>query len=54
MKGSISAGVFFVIVGVVFLLEAAGVWEVPSGYLIPALVIALGAALLVGGATDRT
>lgn len=54
MKGAITAGIFFIIVGAVFLLEAAGVWEVPSGYLIPALVIALGVALLVGGATDRT
>ena len=54
MRGSITAGVFFIIAGAVFLLEAAGVWEVPSGYLLPAAVIALGVALLVGGATDRT
>jgi len=53
MKGSITAGVFFVIVGVVYLLEAAGVWDIPSGYLLPAALIALGVALLVGGAADR-
>ena len=54
MKGSITAGVFFIIVGIVFLMEAAGVWTVPAGYLIPALVIGLGVALLVSGTADRS
>jgi fucose permease len=54
MKGSITAGVFFIIVGIVFLLDAAGVWSVPSGYIIPALVIGLGVALLVSGTADRS
>jgi hypothetical protein len=54
MRTSIAAGAFFIIVGVVFLLDAAGLWTVPSGYLIPAFVIALGIALLVGGVADRT
>ena len=54
MKGSITAGVFFIIVGIVFLIEAAGVWTVPAGYLIPALVIGLGVALLVSGTADRS
>jgi fucose permease len=53
MKGSITAGVFFIIVGIVFLLDAASVWSVPSGYMVPALVIGLGVALLVSGTTDR-
>ncbi|MFZ0493362.1 MAG: hypothetical protein WAM81_09260 [Acidimicrobiia bacterium] len=53
MKGSITAGVFFIIVGIVFLLQAAGVWTVPSSYLVPALVIGLGVALLVSGTADR-
>jgi hypothetical protein len=54
MKGSITAGVFFIIVGIVFLLDAAGIWSVPSGYIIPALVIGLGVALLVSGTADRS
>lgn len=53
MKGSITAGVFFIIVGIVFLLDAAGIWSVPSGYIIPALVIGLGVSLLVSATTDR-
>lgn len=53
MKGSITAGVFFIIVGIVFLLDAAGIWSVPSGYIIPALVIGLGVSLLVSATADR-
>ena len=33
--------------------DAASVWSVPSGYMVPALVIGLGVALLVSGTTDR-
>ena len=54
MKGSITAGVFFVIIGIVFLLDAADIWTVPSGYLLPAIIIALGVALLIGATSDRS
>jgi hypothetical protein len=54
MRGSITAGVFFIIIGIVFLLDAADVWAVPSGYLVPALVIALGVAILMGGTRERS
>jgi hypothetical protein len=47
-RGSFVAGLFFVIVGVVFLLERLGVWDLRATYLWPILLIGLGASILVG------
>lgn len=49
----ISAGVLFVIVGVVFLLEELDVWEVRAATILPLLLIALGLSVLVGWATGN-
>jgi Domain of unknown function (DUF5668) len=44
---SIVAGVFFVLAGVLFLLDRLGVLEVQGRYLWPALLIAVGAGVLM-------
>lgn len=44
---SVRAGVFFVLAGVLFLLDRAGVLEVRGRYLWPALLIAVGAGVLL-------
>lgn len=42
-------GAFFVLAGVAFLLERLDVWELRLRHLAPALLIALGIAVLLGG-----
>jgi hypothetical protein len=44
---SIVAGVFFVLAGVLFLLDRLGVLEVRGRYLWPTLLIAVGAGVLM-------
>lgn len=44
---SIVAGVFFVLAGVLFLLDRLGILEVRGRYLWPALLIAVGAGVLM-------
>lgn len=54
---SIGAGVFFLLVGVVFLLDELDVWQVRLSFVLPLLLIAVGLALVLGWAastaTDR-
>ncbi len=47
--GALAMGVFFVVVGAVFLAEAAGVWQLGPGQIWPLLLIGLGVAVLVSG-----
>jgi hypothetical protein len=46
---SLVAGVLFVLAGVVFLLDALGVWELRGDYLVPIGLIVLGLAVLASG-----
>jgi hypothetical protein len=46
-------GIFFVIAGVVFLLERLAIWDFEFRYVAPLLLIALGVAVLLGGRGDR-
>jgi hypothetical protein len=46
-SGALGFGIFFVVVGVVFLLERLGVLEVRAAVVWPLLLIVLGLALLV-------
>lgn len=47
-------GIFFVVVGVGFLLDRLDVWNLRVRYLIPLLLIALGVAILLGGRGARS
>lgn len=48
-------GVFFIVAGGLFLLEELGAFDLRARYVLPVLVIAVGAAVLIGGrtSTDR-
>jgi hypothetical protein len=47
-------GIFFVLVGVGFLLDRLDLWNLRARYVLPLLLIALGAAILVGGRAGRS
>jgi cell wall-active antibiotic response 4TMS protein YvqF len=47
-RGAIVLGVFFVVVGLGFLLDRLDVWTIQPKYLPPLLLIALGVAVLLG------
>jgi hypothetical protein len=53
-RTAVAFGVFFVAAGVAFLLEGLEVWNLELRMLAPALLIALGFAVLVGGRTERS
>ena len=42
-------GVFFIVAGIAFLLERLDVWTLRGRYILPILLIVLGAAILLGG-----
>ena len=46
---SLVAGVLFVLAGVVFLLDALGLWELRGDYLVPLGLIVLGLAVAASG-----
>jgi uncharacterized membrane protein (UPF0136 family) len=48
-RSGVVFGVFFVIAGIVFLLDRTGALELGIRTLAPVLLIALGVAVLVGG-----
>lgn len=48
-RAALVFGVFFIVAGVAFLLERLDVWELKLRHLVPALLIALGVAVLLGG-----
>ena len=41
-RGSVVAGVFFILVGAAFLLQELDVWDLKAVYVLPVLLIALG------------
>lgn len=53
-RSALAFGVFFVAAGIAFLLERLDVWDLELRMLAPALLIALGFAVLVGGRTGRS
>lgn len=52
-RGAIVFGLFFVVVGVAFLLDRLDVWTIEARYLPPVLLIALGVAVLLGARRSR-
>lgn len=47
-------GIFFVVAGIAFLLDRLDVWHPRARYVVPLVLIALGAAILVGGRGGRS
>ena len=52
-RASLVAGVFFIVAGAMFLLDRLGVFELRLRVLAPALLIAIGVAVLLGGRGSR-
>jgi fatty acid desaturase len=52
-RSALVTGVFFVVAGIVFLLEALDVWDLSLRVLGPVLLIALGVAVVLGGRTRQ-
>jgi hypothetical protein len=50
---SLIVGVLFVLAGIVFLLDALGVWRLRGDYLVPLWLIVLGLAVLASGLPVR-
>jgi hypothetical protein len=48
-RTALLAGVIFVVIGVVFLLEQLDVYELRAVYVWPVVLIAVGVAVLLGG-----
>ncbi len=42
-------GIFFIVAGIAFLLDRLDVWTLQARYVLPLLLIVLGAAILLGG-----
>ncbi len=54
-RGSIVAGVVFILVGTAFLLQELDLWDLKAVYVFPVLLIALGIAVILGGTgRDKT
>jgi len=53
-RGSVVAGVFFILVGAAFLLEELDVWNLRAVYVLPVLLIAIGVAVILGGTSHQT
>lgn len=47
-RTALLAGLVFIVVGCVFLLERLGVIDVPASFVLPVLLVALGVGLLMG------
>ena len=52
-RAALVAGSFFIVAGVLFLLDRVGAFELELRMLAPILLIALGAAVLLGGRSGR-
>jgi membrane-bound ClpP family serine protease len=48
-RTALLAGLIFVVLGVVFLLEQLDVFELRAAYVWPVVLIAIGVAVLLGG-----
>ena len=47
--GTFVAGLMFIVVGVIYLFEVIGAWDVDATRLWPILLIAVGAVVLISG-----
>ena len=52
-RSALVFGVFFVVAGIVFLLERLEVWDLSLRVLGPVLLITLGVAVVLGGRTRQ-
>jgi DMSO reductase anchor subunit len=52
-RGALGGGIFFIIAGIGFLLDELDVVSLSTGYLIPALLIIFGAAIIIGSVYRR-
>lgn len=52
-RSALVTGVFFVVAGIVFLLEALDVWDLSLRVLGPVLLITLGVAVVLVGRTRQ-
>lgn len=48
-RTAVAWGIFFIVAGVAFLLDRLDVWTLRARYVLPLLLIVLGAAILLGG-----
>jgi hypothetical protein len=48
-RSALATGAFFVVAGIIFLLEALDVWDLSLRVLGPVLLITLGVAVVLGG-----
>ena len=46
-RGTLGGGIFFIIAGVAFLLDELDIVSLSAGYLIPAVLIIFGAAIII-------
>lgn len=47
-RGAVAAGTFFVLTGLVLLLDALDIWSLSGGLLFPLLLVIAGVATLTG------
>ena len=52
-RTALLAGIAFVVAGVAFLLERLEVWDLEPDMLLPAVLIGVGLAVLLGGRAGR-
>ena len=48
-RSAVVWGLFFIVAGIAFLLDRLDVWTLRARYVLPVLLIVLGAAILLGG-----
>jgi len=48
-RAAVVWGLFFIVAGIAFLLDRLDVWTLRARYVLPLLLIVLGAAILLGG-----
>jgi hypothetical protein len=46
-RGTLGGGIFFIVAGIGFLLDELDVVSLSAGYIIPALLIIFGAAIII-------
>ena len=52
-RGSLIWGLLFIVLGVLFLLDQLDVLDLKAAYILPVVLIVIGATFLVSGAASR-
>lgn len=52
-RGSVIWGLIFIVLGVLFLLDQLDVLDLKAAYILPVVLIVIGATFLVSGAASR-